>query len=200
MHLLPAHNYRLASFNVPCMRAIQRTSLAVICSAASLFITTMPALALPSDSSQAINLEADRATYNEKTGITTYTGNVVIQQGTIKIQADSLVANLNKNRQIEQITAKGRPAKFQQQISSDKGIARGEGQTIVYNAETGIMSMTGKAYLFQDGASFRGNTLRYSISAGDVEASGGNQGRIQIIIPPSATQNQTKAKSNSKSN
>ncbi|ONG40019.1 lipopolysaccharide transport periplasmic protein LptA [Alkanindiges hydrocarboniclasticus] len=173
---------------------MQRAGLAFLLGS-TLLATATPTLALPSDSSQTITLEADRATYNEKTGITTYTGNVVIQQGTIKIQADSLVANLNKNRQIQQITAKGRPAKFQQQISAEKGIARGEGQTIVYNSETGIITMTGKAYLFQDGASFRGNTLRYSISAGDIEASGGSQGRIQIIIPPSATQNQTKVKS-----
>lgn len=194
MHLLPAPKFSLAIHNVPLAIGLQRAGLALLMSAA-LLLNATSVLALPSDSSQTITLEADRATYNEKTGITTYTGNVIIQQGTIRIQADSLVATLNKNRQIQQVTAKGRPAKFQQQISTEKGIARGEGQTIVYNAETGIITMTGKAYLFQDGASFRGNTLRYSISAGDIEASGGSQGRIQIIIPPSATQNQTKARS-----
>lgn len=194
MHLLPAPKFSLAIHNVPFATGLQRAGLALLMGAA-LLLNATSVLALPSDSSQTITLEADRATYNEKTGITTYTGNVIIQQGTIRIQADSLVATLNKNRQIQQVTAKGRPAKFQQQISTEKGIARGEGQTIVYNAETGIITMTGKAYLFQDGASFRGNTLRYSISAGDIEASGGSQGRIQIIIPPSATQNQTKARS-----
>ena len=194
MHLLPAPKFRLATINGPFIKAMQRSALPLLLASAALGTAT-PVLALPSDSNQTITLEADRATYNEKTGITTYTGNVIIQQGTIKIQADSLVATLNKNRQIQQVTAKGRPAKFQQQISSDKGIARGEGQAIVYNSETGIITMTGKAYLFQDGASFRGNTLRYSISGGDIEASGGNQGRIQIIIPPSATQNQSKVKS-----
>ena len=194
MHLLPAPKFRLATINGPFIKAMQRSALPLLLASAALGTAT-PVLALPSDSNQTITLEADRATYNEKTGITTYTGNVIIQQGTIKIQADSLVATLNKNRQIQQVTAKGRPAKFQQQISSDKGIARGEGQAIVYNSETGIITMTGKAYLFQDGASFRGNTLRYSISGDDIEASGGNQGRIQIIIPPSATQNQSKVKS-----
>ncbi|MDR9778245.1 lipopolysaccharide transport periplasmic protein LptA, partial [Rhizobium hidalgonense] len=124
--------------------------------------TSVSTFALTSDRQQAITLEADRATYNEKSGITTYTGNVIIQQGTIKIQADSLVATLNKDRQIQQVTAKGRPAKFQQQISSEKGLARGEGQSMVYNAETGVIVMTGNAYLTQDGASFRGNILRYS--------------------------------------
>jgi lipopolysaccharide export system protein LptA len=55
------------------------------------------ALAFPSDRSQPISLVADKATYNDKTGITTYTGNVVIEQGTMKLQADSIVAQLNSN-------------------------------------------------------------------------------------------------------
>jgi lipopolysaccharide export system protein LptA len=196
MHLLPAPNTSIALLSASFLGAVQRISMAFFLGSATFVISGAPVLALPSDSSQAITLEADRATYNEKSGITTYTGNVIIQQGTIKIQADSLVANLNKNRQIQQITAKGRPAKFQQQISADKGIARGEGQSIVYNSENGVITMTGNAYLTQDGASFRGNTLRYSISAGDVEATGNSSRRVQLIIPPSATQNQSKARSN----
>ena len=42
------------------------------------------ALALPSDRSQQISLVADHATYNDKTGVTTYSGNVVIEQGSMK--------------------------------------------------------------------------------------------------------------------
>ncbi len=187
MHQLPALNRCLTSTSTARFLSVLLLSSAGLLSSTLIF-------ALPSDRQQAITLEADRATYNEKSGITTYTGNVIIQQGTIKIQADSLVATLNKDRQIQQVTAKGRPAKFQQQISSEKGIARGEGQSMVYNAETGIIVMTGNAYLTQDGASFRGNVLRYSINAGDVEATGNAQRRIQIIIPPSASQTNSKAR------
>lgn len=192
MHQPPALNRGLTSTGLPLTSTASLWSAFFLASAGLLYSPL--SVALPSDRQQAITLEADRATYNEKSGITTYTGNVIIQQGTIKIQADSLVATLNKDRQIQQVTAKGRPAKFQQQISSEKGIARGEGQSMVYNAETGIIVMTGNAYLTQDGASFRGNVLRYSINAGDVEATGNAQRRIQIIIPPSASQTNSKAR------
>jgi amidase len=139
------------------------------------------ALALPSDRSKAISLVADRATFNEKTGVTTYTGNVIIEQGTMKLQADSIVANLNQTRQISTITANGKPARFQQQVSTNKGIAKGQAQKIIYNAETGIITLSGSALLEQDGASIRGNTLRYSMNKGDIEAigtpsSGGSSG------------------------
>lgn len=148
--------------------------------------------ALPSDRNQPITMVADRATYNDKTGVTTYSGNVVIEQGTMKLNAASIVANLNSKKQISTITATGSPAKFQQQLETNRGIARGEAQKIVYNAETGILNLTGNAYLYQDGASIRGNSLRYSMNKGDIEVSGNSnstgssKGRVQIIIPPSA--------------
>ena len=159
-----------------------------------LALVSAASFALPSDRAQQLSLVADRATYNEKTGITTYTGNVEIEQGTMKLQADSLVATLNSKREIQTITAKGQLAKFQQQMDASKGLARGEAQTIVYNADTGIITFTGKAYLYQDGSSIRGNSLKYSMNKGDIEASGtssdatgSSKGRVQIIIPPSAT-------------
>jgi lipopolysaccharide export system protein LptA len=150
------------------------------------------AFALPSDRKQHFSLFAYKATYSEATGVTTYTGNVIIEQGTMKLQASSIVAQLNKSKQISTITATGGPAKFQQQVDSAKGVARGEAQKIVYNAETGIINLIGNAYLYQDGASIRSSTLKYSMNKGDVEASGSSnttglsKGRVQIIIPPNS--------------
>lgn len=152
--------------------------------------------ALPSDRNQTIYFEADRTTYNQKTGVTTNEGNVIVKQGTLQINADSLVVQFNKKNEIESITVKGKPAKFQQQMSADKGITRGEGQTIVYAASTGIVTLSGNAYVMQDGASFRGETLKYSLSAGDIEALGSKQRRVQFIIPPSATQTSNRVRSN----
>ncbi|TCM60904.1 lipopolysaccharide export system protein LptA [Acinetobacter calcoaceticus] len=161
---------------------------------AALLLASVSAWALPSDRSQQISLVADHATYSDKTGVTTYSGNVVIEQGTMKVQAASIVAQLNKNKQMSTITANGGPAKFQQQLESNRGIARGEAQKIIYYAETGIITLVGNAYLYQDGASIRSNTLKYSMNKGDIEASGASnsqgaagKGRVQIIIPPSSS-------------
>ncbi|GAB3044458.1 lipopolysaccharide transport periplasmic protein LptA [Acinetobacter apis] len=165
----------------------------------SLTVMTATAHALPSDRSKPISLNADKATYNDKTGFTTYTGNVVIEQGTMKLQASAVTAQLNKDRQISTVTATGNPAQFQQQTEANKGLAKGQGQRIVYNADTGIIVLTGNAMVTQDGASVRGGSLRYSMNKGDIEAvgsntSGGssnknttNSGRVQIIIPPNSS-------------
>ena len=64
-------------------------------------------------------------------------------------------------------------------------------EKIIYIAETGIITLSGGAMLQQNGASIRGNTLKYSMNKGDVEAtgtpnsSGSSSGRVQIVIPPS---------------
>lgn len=161
--------------------------------AAVLGFSSFAAWAIPSDRQQPISLVADRATFNERTGITTYTGNVIIEQGTMKLQANSIVANLNSKKQISTITANGSPARFQQKIDAAKGIAKGQAQKIVYNADTGIITLTGNAFLEQDGASIRGNTLRYSMNKGDIEAvgtpnkTGSSVGRVEIVIPPSSS-------------
>ncbi|MGD4065522.1 LptA/OstA family protein, partial [Xanthomonas citri pv. citri] len=43
-----------------------------------------------------IRLLADKATYSERSGVTSYTGNVTITQGTLKMAADNLTVNLRQ--------------------------------------------------------------------------------------------------------
>ena len=151
--------------------------------------------ALDSDRDQPVNLEADHATFNQKTGVTIYSGNVIITQGTIRIQADNVIANLDENNSIKDVRATGKPAKFQQKISPDKGIAYGEGDQVYYDAAPSQITLTGHAKITQDGSTFNGNTLRYGMKQGDIEGNGNKQQRVQMIIPPSSTRVSTSVKS-----
>ncbi|GAA0313279.1 lipopolysaccharide transport periplasmic protein LptA [Psychrobacter aestuarii] len=146
--------------------------------------------ALPSDGNQPIKLLADKATYSERTGVTSYSGNVIITQGTLKMTADNITMNLSPNRSINSAVATGRPATMQQVITQEKGLAKGQANKIEYNAVTGIITLTGNAKLTQNGASFAGNVIRYSLKAGDVEATAGNSQRVELLFPPSGNANQ----------
>lgn len=151
--------------------------------------------ALDSDRDQPVNIEADHATYNQQTGVTIYSGNVIITQGTIRIQADNVVANLDASRSIKDVTAIGKPAKFQQKISPEKGIAYGEGDQVFYDAALSQITLTGHAKINQDGSSFNGNSLRYGMKQGDIEGNGNKQQRVQMIIPPNASRVSSSVKS-----
>lgn len=151
----------------------------------------LSAHALPSDASQPIRLLADKATYSERTGVTSYSGNVIIEQGTLKITADNITLNLDDKRSIKTAVATGRPATMQQVVTQEKGLAKGQANKIDYNAVTGIITLTGNAKLTQAGASFSGNTIRYSLKLGDVEANAGDGRRVELVFPPSESNSQT---------
>lgn len=156
-------------------------------------LLTLPlySYALPSDANQPIKLLADKATYSERTGITSYSGTVVITQGTFKMSADDITVNLSQGRSINSAVATGRPATMQQVVTADKGLAQGQANKIDYNAVNGIITLTGNARLVQNGASFAGNVIRYSLKAGDVEATAGGNQRVELIFPPNSNTNQS---------
>ncbi len=162
--------------------------------AATVFAATAPmqqALALPSDAQQPIHLLADRATYSERTGVTSYSGNVTITQGTLKLAADNITVNLSNGHSIQSAVATGRPATMQQVVTKEKGLAKGQANKIDYNAQSGIITLTGNAKLTQNGASFSGNVIRYSLKVGDVEATAGGSQRVELIFPPSESNSRT---------
>lgn len=147
--------------------------------------------ALPSDASQPIKLLADKATYSATKGVTSYSGNVSITQGTLKMTADNLTIELANGRNIQTAVATGHPATLQQVVTKEKGLAKGQANRIEYNVKTGIVTLTGQAKLTQAGASFSGNVIRYGLKSGDVEATAGNQQRVELIFPPQETQRQS---------
>ena len=147
--------------------------------------------ALPSDANQQIKLLADKATYSERTGVTSYSGNVIITQGTFKMTADNITVNLSPQRSINSAVATGRPATMQQVVTQEKGLAKGQANKIDYNAVSGIITLTGNAKLVQNGASFAGNVIRYSLKAGDVEATAGGNQRVELVFPPNNNTNQS---------
>lgn len=144
--------------------------------------------ALPSDANEPIRLLADKATYSERTGVTSYSGNVTITQGTLKMAADNLTVNLTPSRDIDSAVATGRPATIQQIVTQEKGLAKGQANRIDYNVKTGIVTLTGNAKLTQNGGSFSGNVIRYSLKVGDIEAIAGSTGgvsqRVELVFPP----------------
>jgi lipopolysaccharide export system protein LptA len=181
---------------LPALRSLSNRSIQVPHGLSALPMVMLLALplyshALPSDANQQIKLLADKATYSESTGITSYSGTVVITQGTFKMTADNITVNLSQGRSINSAVATGRPATMQQVVTQEKGLAKGQANKIDYNAVTGIVTLTGNAKLVQNGASFAGNVIRYSLKAGDVEATAGGSQRVELVFPPSNSNSQS---------
>ena len=143
-----------------------------------------PVLALPGDRDQPISVSADKATFNEKTGTALYSGNIVIQQGTIRIVADELVVTTDAKGTVITAVARGNPATFEQKTRPEYGPAVAEAQEVIYQAVEGFLTFNGKAKLKQEGASFQGASISYSLERGEIEAKGDKQNRVQLVFPP----------------
>ncbi|QEY24098.1 lipopolysaccharide transport periplasmic protein LptA [Neisseria animalis] len=171
------------------MSKIYKAAALVLISAAA------PAFALQSDSRQPIQIEADQGMLDQANQTTTFSGNVIIRQGTININADSVtVARDGKGNQIMQ--AKGSPVRFSQTLDDNKGVVKGRGSRVDYTSANGVVVLTGSARVERGGDVAEGSVITYNTHsevytiAGPSKTGGtksaAKSGRVSVVIQPSS--------------
>lgn len=171
--------------------------LKTLCATLTAFasLQTPTSYSLESDADAEITIQSDRAELDRKSGTAVYSGNVVLEQGTLLINADQITLYSNQNQQLNKAVAKGKPAHFQQQMEGDKGLTKAQGHIITYLTLDKNISLLKEAVLEQEGNSFSGNQITYDIINESVSAKGqagtqldptGEQpsSRIKMIIQP----------------
>jgi len=83
------------------------------CCALLLGLMSFSVSALESDAEQPINIDSNTATYDDATATSTYTGNVISVQGSIKVNSDKLVVYF-VDGDAEKLVFTGNKAKFKQ--------------------------------------------------------------------------------------
>ena len=146
--------------------------------------------ALPDDRNQPIEVQANSAERDAKTGVTTYSGNVDIRQGSIHISAASVVLKNDQNDELSTIVAKGSPAHYEQQITSAEDRVQAVGNTINYRVKDDMIILEQNASVEQKGSIIKGEHIEYDVKSERVTAQGAQKGssdsskRITVIIPP----------------
>lgn len=152
---------------------------------------TMPASAFDPDSKAPIEIESDQATLDDKTGTSTYTGNVIVSQDLSKLAAETIVV-ISEDRKIISISAKGTPAHFTQQTDKFSPSTHGYGKEITYSTKDETLVFKGNAKLIQSENSFSGETIEYDVIKKAIKAKGniseGSRVKIQYF-PESANKN-----------
>ncbi len=145
--------------------------------------------ALPDDRNQPIQIQAGSADRDAKTGITTYSGNVEIHQGSIRIAADTVVLH-SENDELTSMVATGKPATYSQQLSEEDGKVDAQAGQIHYDVPKDLLVLEGNGSLKQNGGSISGEHIEYDVKAENVRAraaengSSDNSKRITVVIPP----------------
>ncbi|HEY3699371.1 MAG TPA: lipopolysaccharide transport periplasmic protein LptA [Spongiibacteraceae bacterium] len=142
------------------------------------------AAALPEDQQQPIHVTADSAVQENNT--VTYRGNVVIVQGSIRIEADQVVINHEKGK-LQKATATGRPARFQEQPDADGGLITGNAATLIYYSADQRVELLQDAFVDRDKSTVKGNRIEYLLPSKTVRAEGTANnlpGRVEMVLQP----------------
>ncbi len=150
-----------------------------------------PAAALPDDREQPIHITADRAVRDEKRGITTYSGNVHMRQGSMEVDADSLVI-YHETEDANRIVARGAPARMRQQPEIDKGLVHAHAAVITYFRDQERVHLRSDARIERDdGTLVTGESIDYFIAKQLVRAESDRSdedNQVVVVIPPSLHQ------------
>jgi lipopolysaccharide export system protein LptA len=149
-----------------------------------LWLVSMSSYALASDANQPIHIEGDVAEIDQNNETIVYTGSVEVVQGTLRVQGEKMVVKINGD-QVERITTIGAPARYQQQLENDQGEVRAHADAIIYHTAEERIYLNGKAALTQKGNELQGESIRYDIVKGKVDASRGDKpGRVRMQLDP----------------
>ena len=149
--------------------------------------TTGLSHSLTSDADQPIHIEGDDAEIDQNNETIVYTGSVEIVQGTLRVRGEKMVVKINGN-QVERITTIGNPARYEQQLEGDQGQVQAHANSIIYHTAEERIYLNGNASLAQKGNRLQGESIRYDIVNGKVDASSGDKpGRVRMQLDPQSS-------------
>lgn len=142
----------------------------------------VPPVATAAD--EPVSIRAADVELNQKTGVATYRGRVVMNQGDMTLNADWLEATL-KGRDVDVVRAKGAPASASQRAPG------GETTTVtaarmLYRADARTLDLADNVALRRGADVLRGSTGRYDLDSGRFEARGNPAygERVNAVIQP----------------
>lgn len=173
-----------------CQKSVDGTKLTLASAALTAWLLSWSALALESDREQPVNVEADRAELNQATDLGVYTGDVVVTQGSLRLEAERLEIRSPQGR-VQSAVATGNPARFKQRPEGSEQDVLGGGQQIDYLAAENMVVLTGEAWITQGQDTVRGNRIEYDAQQDVIRAlkGPGEQDRVRIILQPRPSSN-----------
>ena len=118
--------------------------------------------ALDSDKTAPVAADADTTSIDFRTGKRILTGNVVVTQGSMSIEAAKIVLEY-KNSELDIATAYGNPVKFKQIPEGHTEHVFGEGKQLKLEQSKDLITLTKNAKLTQKGNVITGKVIYYNI-------------------------------------
>ena len=134
----------------------------------------IPVYALKSDSEQPALVDAEEVDMDFKTGKRTYRGNVLVRQGTLRIEADQITTT-HKDGVLQIAVAIGKPAIFRQRPDGKDHDVVGKGLRLELDHPNEIITLHKNARIEQNQDSIAGETIVYNMSTDQLKVRGGTK-------------------------
>ncbi|BAV34501.1 sugar transporter [Sulfuricaulis limicola] len=140
------------------------------------------------DEDEPIRVDARSVEANDKTGAVVYSGNVVVEQGRLSIQADRIEVITRKGK-TELVRATGKPAKLRQRAETANAEIRAEADRVDYHVSLKNVDLIGHVSLRRGDDLFTADVLHYDLNTKSLNAAGGDkgEGRVHAVIQPKQT-------------
>jgi lipopolysaccharide export system protein LptA len=169
-------------------RKSSRATLLAVCFAVAF---SAPAFAEKADRSKPIHLEADRVIVDDAKQLATFTGNVVLTQGTMVLRGDRMEVRRDKDG-FRQGTVWGNLAYFRQKRDNSEELTEGWAERIEYDTRTEKVQMFNRALLKRVQDQVQGSYISYDQITELFQVTGASQtagskpadSRVRAIFQP----------------
>lgn len=145
------------------------------------------AFGLSEDENQPTFMEADQVTIDDKAGTSVYSGNVLLRQGSLNIDADMLTIITDTDGTIRRYVAVGQPAIFKQRPDDQETDTIAKADRINFRVIDNVVELAGSARIEQGGDTFTASEIIYDTDNGIFKAtrsSDQHSERVKIVIQP----------------
>ena len=121
-------------------------------------------------------------------GVSTCEGNVLIIQGTLRLNAEKVVVTQDQ-RGNQTLLATGRIVTFRQKMDSKHAWVEGHSTCLNYSSGTNLLVLQGNAVVKEGGNLVMGDVITYNTRSEIYHVTGGigtgqNKGRVTVILHP----------------
>lgn len=162
--------------------------------ALALLLSSPWVVALDSDREQPVEINAQEAELDFKTGTRILSGSVTIIQGTMKIEAEHIEAHF-ENDALVSATATGDPVFFRQQPEGKKEYVVGKSQRATLDQRNNTITLIERASLKQGNDLVTGETILYDRTTDKLQIKGGMKSQFS-----SSTEKKSPAKKTDRGN
>lgn len=175
---------------------LPKNSGSLLLLSAALFICP-PVWGLSTDKDQPIEIEANAAELDDQKGVTVYTGNVVVTQGSIRMTGDKMTVYYTRDNDLDTVVMLGRPATYRQLPDNSEIYDEAEALRMEFYNLKNLIVLIDNALVKQEGMRFSGSRIEYDTLNSKIRARGApdktasdegkpaeSSGRVKITIQP----------------